>query len=169
MHNKKDYLRLKNHINDIYSPKVYGRYHFPLVVENKENHWYKTTFSVLVIQLGDTPKDVPNIEFCFKDFCFGYTELMATLAHEVGHYISWKNKEGPSDGITKKYYSGKPYSNNIKNLVLGEEKRAWRYGLQFLEDCDFDICPEMLKYKKRCLRSYNDHSNKATAEYYKNK
>lgn len=160
MHTKNDFKKLKTLINSSYPQKAYGRIYFPLVVENKKEPWFISSFAHLKLEINNQIRLIPNIEICSKFFHKTYCEYTAMLAHEFGHFISYQNGESTSERLNNKCHKGKPLSEKERRLILDEELRAWGYGFEFLEDNDFDICPEMREYKKYCMASYYSNTKK---------
>lgn len=155
----------------MHAPKAHKQYHFPLVVDDLNNNsldckGHGSHFTLLNMCHKEWKEDIPSIMICtWCDGTENYDDLIATLAHEFGHYLSWS--EGTElGGPYSRYLSGKPFSDKTSQAVLTEEKLAWQYGFQFLEDNDIEVTSEMIAVKESALRCYNRFSRKQTAKYY---
>lgn len=174
MYTKRDYIKLKNMINDHYSPKAHRQYYFPLVVDDLGNNslnckGHGSHFILLDMCHKEWNNNIPNIMICtFCDKTQSYDDLIATLAHEFGHFLSWQEGNHKlSDGAYGRYLSGQPFSHKTSQLVLDEEKLAWEYGLDFLErETDLDITSDIKAIKTWALRAYSRYSKKQTEKYY---
>jgi hypothetical protein len=87
---------------------------------------------------------------------------LVTLAHEYGHFRSWKDA---GDGATSEYRAYKQaiairpmtpdaFSAKQKRMILEEEERAWAYGRSALEELEFDDWPDFLRHRDESLQQY---------------
>jgi hypothetical protein len=153
---RQDYIELRNTINDYHSGTfAYGKEEYVclLVGESKNTPWECSAFSRL--NLKGIFANVPNIQIGTQGL-FGdrWSHKIAILAHEFGHYLSWKNRENPADGLHKKLYASKRITKREAKLIVEEERRAWKYGFKFLDDNGIEIEPEMRKFRNRCVARY---------------
>ena len=170
---KRDYTRLKNTINDIHSPKAHRLYHFPLVVDDLGNNslnckGHGSHFILLDMCHKEWKNNIPNIMICTScDQTKSYDDLIATLAHEFGHFRSWQEgNHEMSDDAYGRYLSGSPFSHKTSEAVLVEEKLAWDYGFELLDENEFDITPDIASIRKWALGAYRRYSNRQTNKYY---
>lgn len=156
MSRKQEYKELSNIINHYHSNTFRFRrnvYVCLLVGENKRKRWERSCFSKLHVK--GVMRDMPNIEICTEGIHPDYWEFkISILAHEFGHYLSWKNKECPPDKLEKRFHNGCNISKREAKIIIDEEKRAWKYGFAFLEEHGIEVEPEMFKIKKQCLQQY---------------
>src|ERR1700722_848079 len=81
----------------------------------------------------------------------------ATLTHEYGHFISWKNKMPPKNYIEvlRVFSLGKESYHRLndveKNWILQEEQRAWAEGIKFVKSKGFKLYPDFYKEKRNAL------------------
>jgi hypothetical protein len=86
-------------------------------------------------------------------------DMILTLAHEYGHYLSDKMGQAPKsfwswNDIYYKYQANKKLSAVEIQLFLEEEDRAWDYGKSFLDDNKLPYTPYLLYNRNRCSRSF---------------
>lgn len=170
---KRDYTHLKNTINNLYAPKAHRLYHFPLVVDDLDNNSLNckgqgSHFILLDMCHKEWKKNIPNIIICTScDKTKSYDDLLATLAHEFGHFRSWQEGNHPTNEVAyHRYFSGDPFSHKTAQLVITEEKLAWDYGFELLDENEFDITQEMMAIKKWALGEYRRFAKKQTEKYY---
>ena len=82
--------------------------------------------------------------------------VLLGLAHELGHCLSVRKGTGAFYAYFL-YRLELPLSDKEANIVLDEECRAWRLGINFLRRNDFPIDERMLSTKKTL---YNTHRRK---------
>lgn len=71
----------------------------------------------------------------------------SALTHEFGHYLSWQ--KGQNSKRIKDYHEAMILSGNISNikilsdkqklLIIREEKRAWKEGMDFVKSKNFKL------------------------------
>lgn len=78
-----------------------------------------------------------------------------TLCHELGHARSWQNGERSAE--YERVFATDPLSSldpESKALVIDEESRAWRYGLEFAGMVGFQDGPAYLSEAQRAMTRY---------------
>jgi len=86
-------------------------------------------------------------------------KLFPILAHEFGHYLSFRR------GWTSKFLRAIKAANSEgfesinsegKKLIYKEEKTAWKKGEKFVKQEGFEVDPYFVYFKHKCLNSYFD-------------
>lgn len=89
-------------------------------------------------------------------------EKFITLAHEYGHYISWKENMRPSEyEEAMNIYSidNNKLSIDQKLLIFDEEKRAWDEGEKFIKRNKIQQPLSFYEDKERALTAYQKYMN----------
>jgi hypothetical protein len=81
-------------------------------------------------------------------------ELIAVLAHELGHCLSVRSGKAISMATYMIYIHEVPLSKREAKLILEEERRAWRLGFKVLRDNDIEVDGRMLKFRNARMRGH---------------
>ncbi len=84
---------------------------------------------------------------------------LLTLAHEYGHYCSWRAKERSAEyetAIECDPCNWSQLSEASKQLIHGEEKRAWAYANETLRTLEFSDWPSFEKRESESMKIYCD-------------
>jgi hypothetical protein len=86
----------------------------------------------------------------------GSSEELYTLAHEYGHYLSYKRgKRSPCyESSLLKFNGGQTLTRKERAAILEEESRAWSYGVSTLKCLGFRKSKLGRRMKKRALAIY---------------
>jgi hypothetical protein len=85
-----------------------------------------------------------------------WTDALLTLAHEGGHFRSFRDCLHPVryTAAVSRYRKRKRIAARHKEMVLDEERRAWTYAVELLHELGFDDWLAFSKAKRAALATY---------------
>lgn len=128
-------------------------YHVPLVFKIRPSK--SNNYGALCINSTNSKVEIIlyRTNFIFPD---NIQEEPRTLAHELGHFFSYKRGLFTQDYMEarKLYSKQKTLTPQQKRLILLEEIRAWSFGKQLLQDLHYPHIKKFNKEEKTCIREY---------------
>lgn len=170
MHDKSDYIDMRDFINDKFSIKLSRKLSLQFILEDKELPSFGSSFVHLNLN-AKIPNDEVEDWLLHKPSFIAlgladmpsYCDAIGVLSHEFGHFLS--SQETPVK-IQKQQHRAmdrwddyeRPFKKTDVQLILNEEKRAWRLGFAFMDEVlGLDVCEVMKRQRDLALRSYRYH------------
>lgn len=90
-------------------------------------------------------------------------EVIGALAHEFGHCQSVLKKKNIKMGTYMLYKLCALYTEQQRQDIIAEERRAWRYGFKLMRDLGIEVDDRLLKFRDKLIRGHIKRVNSMNA------
>lgn len=154
------YEKLTNIINNKYYKIIKSGFTTKGVKYGMTREWnHKSCFEIVKNPNKKNTKKYPVINIYDREI-----NKFAILAHEFGHFLSWKNKQRPLNfNKIRALFNIQAYDRMTKNelkAIIDEEKLAWYNGILFCKKNNLLLNKDFYKRKRAALRTYYRVYNK---------